>query len=89
MINFSSLSKERADYSSLAAFLVTSVNVDSERARAERNALLELAAETDNRMKGSGRRCRIFGEHGAVAVLEDGKLVPFGEIERYVPGKRK
>jgi glyoxylase-like metal-dependent hydrolase (beta-lactamase superfamily II) len=88
VINFSSLSKERADFTSLAAFLVTSVNVDSERARAERKALLELATETDNRMKESGRRCLIFGGHGAVSVLEEKKLVPFGEIERYVPGKR-
>ncbi len=88
VINFSSLSKERADYSSLAAFLVTSVNVDSERARAERKALLELATETDKLMKESGRRCLIFGGHGAVSVLEEGKLVPYGEIERYEPGKR-
>ncbi len=44
VINFSSLSRERADYSSLAAFLVTSVNVDSDLAKKERKALLELAA---------------------------------------------
>ncbi len=47
VINFSSLTKERADYSSLAAFLVTTVNVDSELAKRERMALLELAAGTD------------------------------------------
>jgi glyoxylase-like metal-dependent hydrolase (beta-lactamase superfamily II) len=35
VINFSSLTKERADYSSLAAFLVTSVNVDSDLAKKE------------------------------------------------------
>ena len=49
IINFGSLTKERADYSSLAAFLVTSVNVDSELAKKERTALLGLAMETDER----------------------------------------
>jgi len=83
VINFASLSKERADYSSLAAFLVTSVNVDSERATRERRALLELAKETDEYLEKSNKRCLICGGHGAVSVLENGKLVPVGTIERY------
>jgi glyoxylase-like metal-dependent hydrolase (beta-lactamase superfamily II) len=87
VINFASLSKERADYSSLAAFLVTSVNVDSERATKERRALLELAKETDEYLKKSKKRCLICGGHGAVSVLENGKLVAAGQIERYEPGK--
>lgn len=87
VINFASLSKERADYSSLAAFLVTSVNVDSERATQERKALLELARETDESLKIIGKRCLICGGHGAVSVLENGKLVPAGTIERYAAGK--
>ncbi|MEI8330615.1 MAG: hypothetical protein WCF90_03020 [Methanomicrobiales archaeon] len=47
LINFASFSIERADYSSLAAYLVTSVNVDSESAKKERKGLLELVQETD------------------------------------------
>jgi glyoxylase-like metal-dependent hydrolase (beta-lactamase superfamily II) len=85
VINFTSLTKERADYSSLAAFLVTSVNVDSERAKQERTALLELAKETDKALIKTGRRCLICGGHGAVSVLEGGKLVAYGEIMRYHP----
>ncbi len=85
VINFASLSKERAEYSSLAAFLVTSVNVDSDSAKKERKGLLELAQETDNELSLSGRRCLICGGHGAVSVLENGKLVASGETERYVP----
>jgi glyoxylase-like metal-dependent hydrolase (beta-lactamase superfamily II)/ACT domain-containing protein len=87
VINFASLTKERADYSSLAAFLVTSVNVDSEFARKERKALVELAQETDRDLVKTGKRCLICGGHGAVSVLEDGKLTPTGKIERYVTGK--
>ena len=85
VINFASLSKERADYSSLAAFLVTSVNVDSDMAKKERKGLLELAQDTDNELISNGRLCLICGGHGAVSVLDDGNLVVFGDIERYKP----
>ncbi|MFA4823970.1 MAG: MBL fold metallo-hydrolase [Methanoregula sp.] len=85
LINFSSLSKERADYSSLAAFLVTSVNVDSDSAKKERKGLLELVQETDAHLASSGRRCLICGGHGAVSVFDAGKLAMTGQIERYIP----
>jgi glyoxylase-like metal-dependent hydrolase (beta-lactamase superfamily II) len=80
VINFSSLTQERARYNSLADFLVTSVNVDSDLARKERKALLELAAETDLYLGPHQKRCRICGGHGAVSVLENRKLVPYGDI---------
>jgi len=83
VINFSSLTPERASYSSLADFLVTSVNVDSDLARKERKALLELAAETDQKLAHQQKRCRCCCGHGAVSVLENGKLVPYGEIMHY------
>ena len=85
VINFSSLTQERADYSSLAAFLVTSVNVDSDLAKKERGALLELAFQTDRALLSTGKRCLICGGHGAVSVLEDNKLITYGTIERYQP----
>jgi len=83
VINFSSLTQERADYSSLAAFLVTSVNVDSDIAKKERRALLDLVQETDAALAPTGRRCLLCGGHGAVSVLEGNKLVAQGTIERY------
>jgi hypothetical protein len=85
VINFSSLTKERAEYSSLAAFLVTSVNVDSELAKKERKALLDLALETDANLGAAGRRCLVCGGHGAVSVLEGGRLTAHGTIKRYLP----
>jgi glyoxylase-like metal-dependent hydrolase (beta-lactamase superfamily II)/ACT domain-containing protein len=87
VINFSSMTKERADYSSLAAFLVTSVNVDSGRASLERKGLLALAQETDAALAGTGKRCLICGGHGAVSVLENGKLAVAGTIEQYAARK--
>ncbi len=86
VINFGSLTKARADYSSLAAFLVTSVNVDSDRAKQERIALTALAEETDKALASTGRRCLICGGHGAVSVLENGKLTAFGTAEEYHAG---
>ena len=86
LINFESLSAERRSYASIAVYLVTSVNVDSERANAERDALLGLVAETDERLAPSGRRCLVAGGHGAVSVLEDGRLVACGEVAPYRPG---
>ena len=85
VINFASLSKERADYSSLAAFLVTSVNVDSDNAKKERKELLELVQNTDAYLSPSGKQCLICGGHGAVSILKEGTLVVSGVIERYVP----
>ena len=63
---------------SLAAFLVTSVNVDSDLAKKERMALLEIAYQTDNELAAKGKRCLICGGHGAVSVLENDKLVAYG-----------
>lgn len=83
VINFASMTKDRADYSSLAAFLVTSVNVDSVRAARERKGLLALAQETDAALAGTGKRCLICGGHGAVSVLENGKLAVAGTVEQY------
>lgn len=83
VINFGSLSRERADYSSLAAFLVTSVNVSSENAKKEREGLFDLARATDLALAPTGRRCLICGGHGPVSVLDDGKLVTAGAIGHY------
>ena len=87
LINFESLSAERRTYASIAVYLVTSVNVDSERANAERDALLGLVAETDERLASSGRRCVVAGGHGAVSVLEDGRLVACGAVAPYLPAR--
>jgi glyoxylase-like metal-dependent hydrolase (beta-lactamase superfamily II)/ACT domain-containing protein len=83
LINFGSLDEARSRYNSLADFLVTSVNVDSECARRERTALLAMIAATEKQLAPSGRKCRIFGGHGAVSVMNDAKLQIYGTVERY------
>ncbi|HOC84160.1 MAG TPA: MBL fold metallo-hydrolase [Methanoculleus sp.] len=89
LINFGSLDEDRKRYNSLADFLVTSVNVDSECARRERKALLELIRDLDEELSPHGRRCLVAGGHGAVSVLNDVRLEAVGPIERYRAGGPK
>ncbi|RQD83069.1 MAG: MBL fold metallo-hydrolase [Methanocalculus sp. MSAO_Arc2] len=83
LINFSSLTEEHRQYNSIADFLVTSVNVDSDIARQERRELVRLADECDRKMQKNGRRCLICGGHGAVSTLENGGLAAYKEIRHY------
>jgi glyoxylase-like metal-dependent hydrolase (beta-lactamase superfamily II) len=85
LINFSSLTEERERFARLAKTLMTSVNVDSERANAERKGLMELAAMTDAQLASQGRHCLVCGGHGAISVLENGRLVTLGKVEKYWP----
>ena len=57
LINFKSLSPERTEYNILADYLMTSVNVDSKLAREERNALLSLISEIDEKLAEKGKKC--------------------------------
>ncbi|AKB20856.1 MBL fold metallo-hydrolase [Methanosarcina sp. WH1] len=84
VINFRSLSPERAEYNFLADYLMTSVNVDSNLAREERNALMSLILELDNKLSKKGKKCLICCGHGSVSKLEGGKLVKHSGSERYL-----
>lgn len=83
LINFDSLTPEMEEFATLAKNLMTTVNVDSERARLERRALLEIGAELDIRAKAEGRRLLLCCGHGAVSTLEADGLRAFGEIGHY------
>ncbi len=83
IINFEHLTSDRAAYNSLAAFLVTTVNVDSDIAKRERKSIFEIVTKTNQKLEKNGRQCLICGGHGPVSVLSRGKLVPFGTIEKY------
>ncbi len=89
LINFGSLDEDRKRYNSLADFLVTSVNVDSDCARRERKALLELVRNLDEELAPTGRRCLVACGHGAVSVLNNGKLEATGTIEHYTAGEKR
>jgi len=86
VINFDHLTGERARYNTLAVNLVTSVNVDSERAKEERKAILEMVRETPGPFYREREKCLVCGGHGPVSVLEDRSLLPFGEVVHIPPG---
>ena len=88
LINFDSFTNEREEFSTLAKNLMTTVNVDSERARLERKALLELVAELDAELRPSGRRLLVCGGHGAVSTLEPDGLKVWGVTKHYSTAER-
>lgn len=87
LLNFATLTKERADYSSIADSMIGSVNVNSETARIERRELMRIAKELDSELKRTGRRLLICCGHGAVSILdENGMLSPYSEPLYYAAG---
>ena len=77
------LTPESEEFNILAKNLMTSVNVDSEKAGQERKGLLALSMQIDAEMIPLGKRCVVCGGHGAISVLESGKLKTLGVVERY------
>lgn len=87
LLNFATLSKARADYSSIADSMIGSVNVNSETARIERRELMRITKELDDELKKSGRRLLICCGHGAVSILDEkGMLAPYSEPLYYSAG---
>ncbi len=88
LINFATLSDARKNYCSIADYLVTSVNVNSDIARTERKELLKIAQQLDNDLKQSGKRLYICCGHGAVCTLNtDGRMIPATPELSYTPYK--
>ncbi|MDD1661387.1 MAG: MBL fold metallo-hydrolase [Methanomicrobiales archaeon] len=85
LINLEGLTPERRSFNSLAVNLITSVNVDRDLARREREGLLALAATWDADVQQAGRRCLVCGGHGPVSILEGSSLVTLGRVERLRP----
>ena len=82
-INFKTLSKDRADYCSIADAMIGSVNVNSEIARTERKELVRLFTELNTELLGKGKELIICCGHGAVCRIEDENLIPAAEIIPY------
>jgi len=85
LINFESLTPDRKQYNILAKNLMTSVNVDTERAKEERNTLIKLISSLNEELLGEGKECLICSGHGAISVFDGNKMKVKGEIHHYVP----
>ncbi len=72
LVNINGFSHERAEFNSLAPYLMKSVNVSSKKAKEMRHQVMALIREiTDQNRK----PCLICGGHGPVSELYDGKMV--------------
>ena len=85
LMNFESLKGQREEYNTLAKNLMTTVNVDSEKASQERKALLLLIEEMNKELMARGKKCLICGGHGAVSFMMDGHMEVASPIIRYRP----
>jgi glyoxylase-like metal-dependent hydrolase (beta-lactamase superfamily II) len=85
IINLGHLSPARAAYNSLAVILVTSVNVDRELAKTERDRLLNIARTGTGSFSQGRTGCLLCCGHGPVSVLSGETLVPYGSLDHYTP----
>lgn len=72
LVNIRGFSEERAEFNSLAPYLMRSVNVDSEKATKMREDVIKLIEETENQL---GRTCIVLGGHGPISELKLGRLI--------------
>ncbi|HEX2926498.1 MAG TPA: MBL fold metallo-hydrolase, partial [Ruminiclostridium sp.] len=72
LVNISGFSAERAEFNSLAPYLMRSVNIDSRKATEMRNQVVRMAekAAAYNR-----KPCIICGGHGPISTVKNGILV--------------
>lgn len=71
LVNISGFTPERAEFNSLAPYLMRSVNVDSKKAAAMRKETAALIEDIERENKG---QCIVCGGHGPLSALKEGKL---------------
>lgn len=78
LVNISGFSPERAEFNSLAPYLMRSVNSDSVKATEMRKQIINLAEEVDNTIH---KPCIICGGHGPISIIKGGKIVSMENTE--------
>ncbi|MDR3552078.1 MAG: MBL fold metallo-hydrolase [Clostridia bacterium] len=78
LVNISGFSPERAEFNSLAPYLMRSVNIDSEKATEMRRQLTRLIRGIPGVQ---GRHCLVCGGHGPLSVFEGGRLVRYADAK--------
>ena len=72
LVNIDGFSKERAEFNSLAPYLMKSVNVNSRTASKMRNQVLDIIQEISAKNE---KPCIVCGGHGPVSELQSGKIL--------------
>lgn len=76
LVNIHGFSKERAEFNSLAPYLLKSVNIDSQKANEMRKKVVEIIESISEK---NHRPCIFCGGHGPLSEVVDGKPVKMGE----------
>lgn len=71
LVNIAGFSRERAEFNSLAPFLMKSVNVSSRKASVTRHQVTQLIGEISEK---NGRATIVCGGHGPVSEMVQGRL---------------
>ena len=77
LVNISGFSPERAQFNSLAPYLMGSVNIDSKKATVIRKEIIKLVHDID---ESNQDPCLILGGHGPVSFIQNEKLVKAGVL---------
>lgn len=78
LVNISGFSSERAEFNSLAPYLMRSVNVDSLKATAMRKQIVSLVTDIGNYNQ---KPCIICGGHGPISELTGGEIVKIKDTQ--------
>jgi len=81
LVNISGFSPERAEFNSLAPYLMNSVNSDSEKATEMRRQILSLAEEAGEAVQ---KPCIICGGHGPLSIIVNHRLQKMPGVENVV-----
>lgn len=81
LVNINGFSPERAEFNSLAPYLMGSVNVDSKKATKMRHEIIGLIENIEKRNQ---KPCIICGGHGPISTLTDRRLVNLQTTETII-----
>lgn len=79
LVNISGFSPERAEFNSLAPYLMRSVNMDSVKATVMRRQIIQLIEMVEEINQ---KPCLVCGGHGPLSILENGKLITASGLAR-------
>lgn len=84
LMHFGTLTEARKNFCSIADYLISSVNANSETAKLERHELMRIASELDESLKKKGKHLLICCGHGSVCKLDEkGMLTQASLTESY------
>jgi glyoxylase-like metal-dependent hydrolase (beta-lactamase superfamily II) len=79
LVNIHGFSAERAEFNSLAPYLMRSVNIDSRKASTMRKMIMKMIREIEAH---NSKPCIVCGGHGPISILSHGEIESLQNTER-------